>query len=49
MAKNQANQKYRDDLKLRNDLWTIGQIALEIQTKNRLAKNQADYDEFMRG
>lgn len=49
MAKNIANQKYRDDLKTRNDLWAIGQIAVEMQTKNRRAKNQADYDEFMRG
>lgn len=49
MAKNIANQKLRDDMKIRNDLWVIGQIALETQTKNRLAKNQADYDEFMRG
>lgn len=49
MAKNIANQKYRDYLKVRNDLWAIGQIAVEMQTKNRRAKNQADYDEFMRG
>lgn len=49
MARNIVSQKYRDDLKTLNDLWAIGQIAVEMQTKNRVTKNDSAYTDFMRG